>query len=160
FVLETPRELNRAEFGVFGPSGYSRNAIPRVDSDGDTRSPAFQSFFNESRIRNRAGSQDGSPDTGLKDCVKYCHAAHSSADLDFEFGNCCSNLGDGRVIFRAPLKSTVEVDNVQPFRTGPPPSLRHLEGTAVDGDVLFAPLDQADGLSVQDVDCRIDIHKR
>src|SRR5688572_1713094 len=158
--LETPRKLDGANPGVFGPAGYFGNAIACIDPDGDAVAPLLERFLHEFRVRDCAGSKNRAADAGMEHLFESAHAAHPATDLDLDLGYCCGDLGNGLVILRTALEGAVEIYHMQPLGAGPFPALRHLERAAIDGHVLLATLSKADCLSIENIDCGINVHKR
>ena len=141
-----------------GPAGGGDVAAADVDRDEHARAERLDHRVEEVDIAERRGADDHALGAGPQRLAHRRQVAQPAAVLDRHAGL----LGDpAQVLDRARLAGAgaVEVDDVEEARAGVDPRLGRLDRVVVvDGLVLEATLDEADGLAVEDVDGGIEDH--
>ena len=132
-------------------------AVLGVDPHGDACAMFGDEFADKAAVGHRLGPDHNTLDAGQQRALHAGAVTQAATHLDFRAGradglDCLPVAGSAR-------EGTVEVDDMNPLGSGLDPAACGLGGVVeVHGFLIRAPLVEAHGASVLDVDCGIDVH--
>ena len=157
-IDKAPREVFHVKFRGFCPAFRGDLATAGIDADGDLAGECLRSFTHQGGILYRDGAEDHPRDACGEPGVDRRHVADAAAELDRHL-RCLQNCIDGAGIDGFAGESAVEVDHVNPFRSGIDKALRLIAGGLVEhGRLIHIALDQAHAGPVLQVDGRVEDH--
>src|SRR5918993_3961119 len=152
------RHLDGPGIRLAQPAVGRQPAIPGVECNRDALTPTFHGAKDQLRLPQSDSAENGTVYAGGKRIFEIAQQPEPAAELDRDVDR-GADLRNGLAVDRSPGDGAVEIDDVEPLRTGLHPTAGGQRGIAVIRRLTVEiALDQTHTTAASDVDCRIKDH--